>query len=80
VIARSRGCVPWIVRGQCGAVVPPDDDYVTAACKQIRHWLARPDEHRQAREEARRRSAELDVEAAQRFPEFINNVLALAPK
>ena len=75
VIARSRGCVSWIVREGCGLLVEPQADFVAAAVEQLQAWIKHPEQWRQASEAARRRSAALIAEAQQQFPAFIDQLL-----
>jgi glycosyltransferase involved in cell wall biosynthesis len=77
VIARSRGCVPWIVHGDCGLVVEPSGDFVTAAVEQVSRWIDDPERHRLARVAAHQRSRELEIDAERQLPQFVEAILAL---
>lgn len=77
VISRSRGCVPWIVRGDCGVVVPPDGDFVAAATERIAAWIDSPDQFQGARTAARRRSDELEEDASRELPAFVEQIATL---
>jgi glycosyltransferase involved in cell wall biosynthesis len=77
VVARSRGCVPWVVQGECGVLVTPEGDFVSAAVAAVQNWIADPAAHEAARAAARRRADELAAEADAQFPAFLENMLAL---
>ena len=42
VVAYGRGCIPEIIEANCGLVVPPADDFVSAALAQICTWIDSP--------------------------------------
>ena len=46
VIARSRGCMPWIVDGQCGLVVARDAEFVAPAAELVGAWIDSPELYR----------------------------------
>lgn len=75
VIARSRACVRWIVQGDCGIVVEPQDDYVSAAAELISTWIDSPAAYQLARDAAERRSVELHLDAERQLPEFVHQVI-----
>jgi glycosyltransferase involved in cell wall biosynthesis len=77
VIANARGCVPWIVRGECGVAVQPDDDFVSAATSRIADWMERTADYQAARAAALSRSHELQAEAGRALPTFIEDMLQL---
>lgn len=77
VIARSQGCIPWIVRGGCGLVIDPSDDFPQRAAEQLRKWLDSTDEYAAARAAAWHRSQELENDAAQRLREFVERFVSL---
>lgn len=70
VVARDRGCVPWIVRGGCGHVIDGDVDFPMAAAEHLRRWRDNPAELSAGRDAAKRRSAELAREATDQLPAF----------
>lgn len=78
VIARARGCVPWIIRGDCGLAVAPPDDFATVATRQITAWMDEPEQFRSARSAAFSRSQELQAAARRDLPAFIEQFLAIA--
>jgi len=80
IIARSRGCVPWIVQGGCGLLVDPDDDFVTAAARQIEAWIDAPEFYQSAQAAARQRCQELQQDALRQLPAFVEEVLALGQR
>jgi glycosyltransferase involved in cell wall biosynthesis len=77
VVARSCGCIPSIVRGNCGLVVDPHGDFVSSAVSHVIGWIDSPQAHRAAQAAARRRSAELNEEARRELPIFVEQVLEL---
>jgi glycosyltransferase involved in cell wall biosynthesis len=76
VIARSRGCVSWIVDEACGLAVPPGADFLEPAAALIGRWMDSPEELAAARRAARRRSAELQANADRELPEFVERFFA----
>jgi glycosyltransferase involved in cell wall biosynthesis len=48
VITSDRGCLPSLVRRECGLVLPVDDRFSDEALIQIRKWVEKPDEYRGA--------------------------------
>lgn len=77
VIARSRGCVPWIVRDDCGLVVHAHEDFVTLAAQRIKHWMESPGAYESARRAALRRWRELEQDAQRELPAMVDQVLAM---
>jgi glycosyltransferase involved in cell wall biosynthesis len=77
VIARSRGCVPWIVQHGCGLCVPPDADFIADAVKQISVWMDSPASFQAAQEAAHKRSIELNEDAEHQLPAFVESVFAM---
>jgi glycosyltransferase involved in cell wall biosynthesis len=74
VIARSRGCVPWIVQGGCGQVIEADADFPASAAAHITRWLENPAEFAAARTAATQRSRELEQDATAQLPTFVDRV------
>ena len=78
VIARSRGCIPWIVRDHCGVVIDAELDFAPIAAQQIQNWIDSPATHESARKAARIRSQELELDADRELPEFARRMFAFA--
>jgi len=76
-VARACGCVPWVVRPECGLVIDPAEDFAAKAAERIGGWIDNPQEHRLARAAAKLRSEELNKDAARELPEFVDQLLAL---
>jgi glycosyltransferase involved in cell wall biosynthesis len=74
VVTRSRGCVPWIVRGGCGLVVEADAEFPRAAATYIGRWMREPAEFSAARAAASRRSRELESDAIAQLPAFVDQL------
>jgi glycosyltransferase involved in cell wall biosynthesis len=75
VIARSRGCVRWIVQHGCGLVVDRDGDFVGEAARQIAAWMDSPADFQAARAAATQRAAEMNKDAARELSEFVECAL-----
>ncbi|MCC6494489.1 MAG: glycosyltransferase family 4 protein [Pirellulales bacterium] len=78
VIARSRGCIPWIVRDGCGVAVDPADDFVDRAAHAVSAWIDDPAAYQAAAAAALRRSAQLAQDASDQLAEFVRWVAAAA--
>jgi glycosyltransferase involved in cell wall biosynthesis len=77
VIARSRGCIPWIVRNECGHVIDSATSFAPAAAQHLRDWIDSPEAFAKAQAAARMRSRELELDAERELPEFVRQVFAL---
>jgi hypothetical protein len=75
VVARSKGCVPWIVQHGCGVAVDPQANFVDQACATVTQWIESPEVFRNACAAATMRSAELQADADRQLPEFVSRVL-----
>ena len=75
VVARSKGCVPWIVQRGCGVAVDPQANFVDQACATVTQWIESPEVFRCACAAAATRSAELQADADRELPEFVSRVL-----
>ncbi|MBX3432176.1 MAG: glycosyltransferase family 4 protein [Pirellulales bacterium] len=78
VVVRSRGCLPYIVQGNCGVVIDKDDDFAIAAANILARWSREPDVFNEAVDAARRRSAELHAEATDEIKSFAARLQNLA--
>ena len=52
VIAWDRGCLKSMVSGNAGTLIEREDDFVAAACRQIRCWSSAPEQFRQVSQSA----------------------------
>ncbi len=77
VIARDRGCVPWIVRNGCGTVVDDASDFASIASDLIGQWISDPRLYQQAQAAARRQSGALNEDAQRELPKFIDQLRAM---
>jgi glycosyltransferase involved in cell wall biosynthesis len=77
VVARAPGCVSWIVRDGCGVLVESGAEFIGPAAAAISRWIADPQAHQDARAAARRRAAELEAQAQEQLPQFVDQLLNL---
>lgn len=79
IIARTRGCIPWIVQHGCGLATPPHGDFVEPAVALLMAWIDSPELHAEARANALRRSRELHEDARRQLPAFVEAVVSATP-
>jgi glycosyltransferase involved in cell wall biosynthesis len=77
VIARSCGCIPSVVTSECGLTIDPRENFPQKAAERLNQWIDDPQSLQLARSAARRRSEELNQEAARQLPEFVSQILSL---
>ncbi|MCA9237228.1 MAG: glycosyltransferase family 4 protein [Planctomycetales bacterium] len=76
VLAAARGCVPWIVDGQCGLAFDRSEDFAAGATEQIRRWRADAAEFASAHAAALVRVGQLQEDALLEFPALIERLTA----
>lgn len=76
VIASARGCVPTLVGSAAGLVVPPADDFATAAGGEIDRWIRDPDAYRSASAAAVRQATCLYEQGAAQLENFAKRLYA----
>jgi glycosyltransferase involved in cell wall biosynthesis len=76
-IARSCGCIPWVVSSDCGLTIDPAENFPQKAVERLNQWIDDSQAYGLARTAAKRRSEELNQEAAQQLPEFVDQLLSL---
>lgn len=74
VIARSRGCIPWIVQGACGFVIHSSASFPIEAEQRLRGWMDSPEAYALAQASAVQRSQELEDDADRALPEFVKQM------
>ncbi len=78
VIANDRGCVSYIIRDGCGMLVAFEEDFVSLAVGQIKEWIGDSDLYRLACRQALLRSQDLESEAEEQLPAFVENIRFLS--
>ncbi len=78
VVANARGCIPSIVVGEAGLVVPVGDDFPGAAAARIAEWLADPRLHDSASRAASNRARQLRLDAFDCLEVFLDTIEAAA--
>ncbi|MEO2049087.1 MAG: glycosyltransferase family 4 protein [Pirellulales bacterium] len=73
-IAYDRGCVSYIIHDGCGKVVAQDGDFVAEASDLIEQWILDQSLFHAACVQALERYRELDQEAVEQLPRFVEQI------
>ena len=80
IVATERGCIPHIIKGDCGLCVPTNDEFVSAAVQQITAWHHTPETFHAAQKSAVRRYQTLEQDAKNELTALTDRILGKKEK
>ncbi|WP_247466640.1 glycosyltransferase [Bradyrhizobium sp. 62] len=80
VVVFARGCIGVDVSGDCGLLIDPSDEFVSAACAQIARWNDDPAALVATKNASRKRFAERKECAAEGYQDLLYAVAGVAPR